>query len=111
MCIRDRYCVSDRECVAGVVWRNVNQAVRGGSWLRNLAAALAVVVLTMSLAAVGNANAQARTIKISGNDRTAMVMVTIGKSQDVQTGTSFADVTVGDPEIADVNPLTDHCLL
>ena len=39
-----------------------------------------------------------------------MVTVTIGKSQDVHTGTSFVDVTVGDPEVADVNPLTDHTL-
>jgi pilus assembly protein CpaC len=37
-------------------------------------------------------------------------MVTIGKSQDVRTGTSFVDVMVGDPEVADVNPLTDHTL-
>ena len=39
-----------------------------------------------------------------------MVTVTIGKSQDVRTGTSFVDVMVGDPEVADVNPLTDHTL-
>ena len=49
-------------------------------------------------------------IQISGNNHTAMVMVTIGKSQDVRTGTSFVDVMVGDPEVADVNPLTDHTL-
>jgi pilus assembly protein CpaC len=39
-----------------------------------------------------------------------MVTVTLGKSQDVHTATSFVDVTVGDPEVADVNPLTDHAL-
>ena len=39
-----------------------------------------------------------------------MVTVTIGKSQDVRTDSSFVDVTVGDPEVADVNPLTDHTL-
>ena len=39
-----------------------------------------------------------------------MVTVTIGKSQDVRTDTSFVDVMVGDPEVADVNPLTDHTL-
>ncbi len=39
-----------------------------------------------------------------------MVTVTIGKSQDVRTGTSFVDVMVGDPDVADVNPLTDHTL-
>ena len=39
-----------------------------------------------------------------------MVTVTIGKSQDVRTDTSFVDVMVGDPDVADVNPLTDHTL-
>ena len=39
-----------------------------------------------------------------------MVTVTIGKSRDVRTDGSFVDVTVGDPEVADVNPLTDHSL-
>lgn len=28
----------------------------------------------------------------------------------MRTDTSFVDVTVGDPEVADVNPLTDHAL-
>jgi pilus assembly protein CpaC len=58
---------------------------------------------------IGNAYAQ-RSIQISGTNRTAMVLVPIGKSQDVRTDTSFVDVIVGDPEIADVNPLTDHAL-
>ena len=58
----------------------------------------------------GDAYAQDRVIQISGNTHTAMVTVTIGKSQDVRTGTSFVDVMVGDPEVADVNPLTDHTL-
>src|SRR5664279_678961 len=58
----------------------------------------------------GDASAQQRTIQISGANRTAMVTVTIGKSQDVRTETSFVDVMVGDPEVADVNPLTDHTL-
>ncbi len=49
-------------------------------------------------------------IKIGGNNRTAMVTVPIGKSQDVRTDSSFVDVIVGDPDIADVNPLTDHSL-
>ena len=58
----------------------------------------------------GEAYAQERTIQFSGNKHTAMVTVTIGKSQDVRTATSFVDVMVGDPDVADVNPLTDHTL-
>ena len=34
----------------------------------------------------------------------------IGKSEDVRTDASFVEVTVGDPEIADVDPLTDRSL-
>ena len=36
--------------------------------------------------------------------------VTVGKSEDVRTDQSFIDIMVGDPEVADVNPLTDHAL-
>ncbi len=39
-----------------------------------------------------------------------MVLVIIGKSQDVRTDQSFVNVTVGDPDVADVNPPTDHSL-
>jgi pilus assembly protein CpaC len=41
---------------------------------------------------------------------TRTVTVTVGKTEDIHTDQSLADVTVGDPEIADVNPLTDHAL-
>jgi pilus assembly protein CpaC len=58
----------------------------------------------------GEAYAQVRTIHFAGNERTAMVTVTIGKSQDIRTDGSFVELTVGDPEVADVNPLTDHTL-
>lgn len=57
----------------------------------------------------GSAQAQ-KQIQISGATRTAMVMVTIGKSQDVRTDAGFTDIMVGDPEVADVNPLTDRSL-
>src|SRR5262245_146538 len=59
---------------------------------------------------IGEAYAQSRTIQISGNNRTVMVTVPIGKSEDVRTDSSFVDLVVGDPEVADVNPLTDRAL-
>jgi pilus assembly protein CpaC len=34
----------------------------------------------------------------------------VGKTEDVRVDTPFSDVTVGDPEVADVAPLTDHSL-
>jgi pilus assembly protein CpaC len=57
----------------------------------------------------GEALAQ-KTIQIEGAKRTATVSVYIGKTQDVRTDASFVELTVGDPEVADVNPLTDHSL-
>ena len=44
------------------------------------------------------------------NARTTRVTVTVGKSEDVRTDQSFVDIMVGDPDVADVNPLTDHAL-
>ena len=98
------------ELAAGFAWRRSDRTTVAGSWLRDLAIALAAAVVATLLFAIGDARAQDRVIQISGNTRTAMVTVTIGKSQDVRTGTSFVDVMVGDPEVADVNPLTDHTL-
>jgi pilus assembly protein CpaC len=72
-------------------------------------AAFAVMVLTWQWVGIGDVVAQSRGVRV-GTDRTTMVTVTIGKSQDIHTGTGFVDVMVGDPEVADVNPLTDHTL-
>ena len=51
-----------------------------------------------------------KVVSIGGAKRTAMVAVNIGKTEDVRTDTSFVDLQVGDPEVADVNPLTDKSL-
>jgi pilus assembly protein CpaC len=59
--------------------------------------------------AVGEAQAQ-RLIQISGAKRTVSIAVTIGKTEDVRIDSAFSEVTVGDPEVADVTPLTDHSL-
>ena len=79
---------------------------------RRFALALTVAMLIAlggGLVCVGEAQAQ-RTIQIGGSNRTATVSVYIGKSEDVRTDTSFVAVTVGDPEVADVNPLTDRSI-
>jgi len=70
---------------------------------------MALFVVASSLASVGEARAQ-RTIEIGAAKRTATVSVYIGKTEDVRTDTSFVEITVGDPEIADVNPLTDRSI-
>ncbi len=36
--------------------------------------------------------------------------VPVGKTEDVRIDAPFTDITVGDPEVADVTPLTDRAL-
>jgi pilus assembly protein CpaC len=56
------------------------------------------------------AEAQQRVVQLMGPKRTGMITINIGKSEDVRTDASFTDVVVGDPEVADVNPLTDKSI-
>jgi pilus assembly protein CpaC len=58
---------------------------------------------------VGKAAAE-RLIQVGASRRTMAVSVAVGKSEDVRTDVGFVDVLVGDPEIADVNPLTDRAI-
>jgi len=51
-----------------------------------------------------------RLLQISGAHRTVSVMIAVGKTEDVRVDNAFSDITVGDPEVADVAPLTDHSL-
>jgi pilus assembly protein CpaC len=60
-------------------------------------------------AALAPAAAQARLVEI-GESKVGAVRVTQGKSQTLQTSLGFVDMVVGDPEIADVMPLTDRTL-
>jgi len=102
---------SNNEYVAGFAWRRQDRMPeRSGGWLIDLAIALAVALAASLLCMAGDASAQERTIRIAGAGHTAMVTVAIGKSQDVRTDSPFVDVSVGDPDVADVNPLTDHTL-
>ena len=101
---------NNNEDVAGFNWRHEDRAGQSWHWLRDAAIALAVALVVMLGLMAADAHAQQRTIQISGNHRTAMVTVTIGKSQDVRTDGTLVDVMVGDPDVADVNPLTDHTL-
>jgi pilus assembly protein CpaC len=101
---------SKGQYAAGFRWQQAQTGAPGGSWVRDFAIAVVVTALVVAAGMVGAAHAQERIVQISGAQRTAMVTVAIGKSQDVRTDRSFVDVTVGDPNVADVNPLTDHTL-
>ena len=71
-----------------------------------LAASLATAILP---GGTGDASAQ-RMLALVAPKRTASVSVAVGKSEDVGADSSFTDILVGDPEIADVNPLTDKAI-
>ncbi len=74
----------------------------------------ALLALTGPLSAILSnpalAQANMRVVKISPTQRTTQVLVALGKSENVRTSTGFVDVVVGDPEIADVMPLTNQTL-
>jgi pilus assembly protein CpaC len=64
-----------------------------------------------AISAVPATDAQAeRLIQISGARRTVSVTIAVGKTEDVHVDAPFSDITVGDPEVADVAPLTDQTL-
>jgi pilus assembly protein CpaC len=86
------------EINAGFSWQTSDRATKHGNWLRDLVIALAIALAASILGMIGDAYAQGKSIQISGNNRTVMVTVPIGKSEDVRTDTSFVDVVVGDPD-------------
>jgi pilus assembly protein CpaC len=73
-----------------------------------IAAPLAGAAILMR-AAFAPAAAQGRLVEI-GESKVGAARVTLGKSQTLQTSLGFVDLVVGDPEIADVMPLTDRSL-
>jgi pilus assembly protein CpaC len=56
---------------------------------------------------VGEAAANSQVIQISSGS-TTHVKIPRGKPRTVRTGTPFYEIVIGDPEIANVNPLTDR---
>jgi pilus assembly protein CpaC len=74
----------------------------------NVAAAIATAIATWALAAAPS-YAQQR-IALTNSPHTTTVNVILGKSLDLHTEEGLIDIAVGDPTVADVNPLTDHAL-
>jgi pilus assembly protein CpaC len=78
--------------------------------LAMIAAAAAVASASLvSPLAIDAASAQ-RALQIMGAKRTAVVLVPVGKTEDLRIDAPFTDITVGDPEVADVAPLTDRTI-
>ena len=101
---------NNNDNAVGFTWRRPDRSARDGGWLRDAAIALVLALLIGLIVMAGQAHAQSMVVRIAGSNRTATIQVPVGKSQDVRTDASFVDVIVGDPNIADVNPLTDHAL-
>jgi len=90
----------------------------GGVKIRSIAIAAlvrrgwtrAALVAALALAIVPVAAHAQQQVAMIGSMHTATVTVTLGKTQDVRTDQNLTDITVGDPDVADVSPLTDHAL-
>ena len=76
---------------------------------RAVAVATALLAVEPLLPLGASALAQ-RLVQINAAKKTSLVSVSIGKTEDVRTDASFVDLVVGDPDEADVAPLTDRSL-
>ncbi len=91
--------------------RNLNGSTGIGAVLQRVRPRLVLATIIMTTLALAPAVSRAdQRIALVNATHTATARVTIGESQDVRTDQSFSDIVVGDPNIADVDPLTDHAL-
>jgi pilus assembly protein CpaC len=97
-----------KDSAAGESLRRPDRKLKVGALLRRgwVRAVLAAAVM-LALAPTVHAQQQAAFGTVV---HSATVNVTVGKTQDVRTDSNFVDISVGDPDIADVSPLTDHSL-
>jgi pilus assembly protein CpaC len=89
--------------------RTTPRWARCRSLLVSAAAGLSWSLAAAALAVSTPAQAQ-KLVQFAAAKRTSAVSIAIGKSEDLRTDASFLDIAVGDPDIADVNPLTDRSL-
>ena len=85
------------------------RAWRGVGILGALIAAVGIAA-AVTLWPIAFAQAADSLIALGSGQHTESIVVPTGKSQNIRTDTNFVDVVVGDPEIADVMPLTDRSL-
>jgi pilus assembly protein CpaC len=79
-------------------------------WLAAVMMAAGVALAGLVSAAVAAGDPPSHSVELASGRRTTSVVVPAGKSEMIRTDASFADIVVGDPEIADVMPLTDRSL-
>jgi pilus assembly protein CpaC len=85
------------------------RAWRGAGIFGALIAAIGIAA-AVALWPIAFAQAADSLVALGSGQRTESIVVPTGKSQNIRTDTNFVDVVVGDPEIADVMPLTDRSL-
>ncbi len=101
----------DAKDIAGAGRRNSDGSTRIGALSRCARSLMVLAATVMAVLALAPAASQAQQkIALANSTHTASVVVTLGKSEDVRTDQSLVDIAVGDPDVADVNPLTDHSL-
>ena len=54
--------------------------------------------------------AAARIVKLSAEERVGRIQIVSGRSETLRLSIPFSEIVVGDPETADVNPLSDRML-
>jgi pilus assembly protein CpaC len=94
--------------IAGHGQRHSDGSIGVGALLRRAGISLVLAMAVMPTLAPAASQAQQRIAFAS--PRTATVTVTVGKSEDVRTDQSLVDIMVGNSDVADVSPLTDHAL-
>lgn len=78
--------------------------------IKYVARIMGLVGILLMAGPVGVSEAQNRVIKLTGESRVGRMQITLGTSESVRVNQPFAEIVVGDPETADVNPLTDQSL-
>src|SRR5579871_826551 len=81
---------------------------RRSSLALTLISAVLVAGVLLPVSAGGTHAAEALLVQMG--KRATGIHVVIGKSEDVRTDQSFTEVVVADPDVADVNPLTDRTI-
>jgi pilus assembly protein CpaC len=74
-----------------------------------VAAVMVAAAMTIAMP-VDTAEAGAKIVKLSASGRVGRIQITAGVSETFKVSLPFAEIVVGDPETADVNPLTDKTL-
>jgi pilus assembly protein CpaC len=91
----------------------VKNGPKNGGWLRLVRHAVLTTLLALSLIplAAGQAGAQGR-VQIGPQDgaRAGEMSVPVGKSQVLRLDRAYTDLSVGDPKIADIVPITDRSI-